>query len=277
LDNDGLADEIIDNPGDVDCRPIREGDDKPPDVACLPPEVDFVVQVVPDLVDDPQRLIAPQARHHAHRASRQQFERLHVALDLALDPGTADLDDDLASVMKPGGVDLSDRGRRERRVVEVREEFGDRFAQIALDFPDSLFGRKGRNVVLKRLKLLDVIVGQEIPAQAQGLADLDEGRAKPRSRCEGRSRERERWRRSTIAAAAKRIVSERIKNRRNTGSAVLSPPECAESALKHLARYGATASRCNRRRRSALVTTETELSDIARAAMTGLRRMPNTG
>ena len=182
LDDDGLAGEIVDDLRDVDRGPIGKSGGKAPYVARLLAEIDLLPQVAPDLVDDAQRPVMPQSRHQRHGDPGQHHQRRHIAVDLPLDAGAAHLDDDLRPVMQAGRVNLRHGGRRKGFAVEMGKQLFDRASQTEFDLPDRLPCREGRDVILKRLQGRDVIVGQDIPTQAQRLAEFDECRAEPRKR-----------------------------------------------------------------------------------------------
>ena len=72
------------------------------------------------------------AGHLAERA-RDRAQRGDVGRDHVLDAGDLDLDDDARAVEQRRGVDLRERRRGERHVVERREHLGDRHAELGLD------------------------------------------------------------------------------------------------------------------------------------------------
>ncbi len=100
-----------------------------------------------------------------------------VALDAARDAGTHHLDDDLAAVVQGGGMDLGDRGRGERLLVEREKDVLQRLAVGLLDDRARDDAGEGRHVVLQMGELFGEIIGQQIAARGQDLAELDEDRS----------------------------------------------------------------------------------------------------
>jgi len=104
----------------------------------------------------------------------QRAQQFQVERDLLRDSGAPHLDDGLPARSQESAVDLSDRGRCNRLLVEPGKE-------VEADvFVDHLLGRrerKGRHVVDEMRELVDVDIGQEIRARREELPELDEGRA----------------------------------------------------------------------------------------------------
>src|SRR5207253_1896705 len=72
---------------------------------------------------------------------------------------------------------LSDRGRRDRLLVELREELRDREAEILFDHLLDVRDRKRADVVLQPSQLGDDVGRQDVGPRREQLAELDEGRA----------------------------------------------------------------------------------------------------
>ena len=159
LHNDSLADETFNDVRDVNRGRICKGGYETLDIAGFLTEIDLLAQVAPDLVDDPQGLIMTQARHDGNGEPRHRPKRPHVAIDLRLDAGTADLDNDVAPVMQFRSMDLRDRSRGKRLVVEMCKELLDRMPQPTLDLVNGIFCRKRSDVILERLQGGDVFIG----------------------------------------------------------------------------------------------------------------------
>jgi hypothetical protein len=103
--------------------------------------------------------------------------RLHDLLDV----GVLDLDRDLGAVVKPREMDLADRGRGDRALLELREHLARRadvLAQPSLD----ILERPRRHRVLKPLELAPKLLGQEVRHDRDQLTDLDEQTLQPDDR-----------------------------------------------------------------------------------------------
>ena len=73
-------------------------------------------------------------------------------------------------------MDLSDRGRRERRLLELNEEPLDRLVELLLDRSLDVRERKWTDVVLQAAQLGDDVRRDNIRARGEELPELDEGR-----------------------------------------------------------------------------------------------------
>lgn len=72
---------------------------------------------------------------------------------------------------------LGNGGRSQRRLIEGGEQLAGWGTQRAGDLGDGDMARKGCNVILQALQGRDVLIRQQVPAQAYALAELDKGRA----------------------------------------------------------------------------------------------------
>ena len=103
------------------------------------------------------------------------------ALTAAADPRVLHLDGHLAAVLgERGAVDLADRRRRDRLLVEALEELVDRIFEVLLDHPAHLLEGHGRGRVAElgelALELLAVLLGHEPDVQERHhLAELHRG------------------------------------------------------------------------------------------------------
>ncbi len=90
---------------------------------------------------------------------RRTHER-EVEIDLLHDARPPHLDDDLAAVRHERGVDLRDRGGRQRLRVELHDRVADVLAHDPLDLRE----REGRHLVHEFRGLVDVDVGEQVRA-----------------------------------------------------------------------------------------------------------------
>ena len=72
---------------------------------------------------------------------------------------------------------LGDGGCGQRRLIEGGEQLAGWGAQRAGDLGDGDMARKGCDVILQALQGRNVLIRQQVPAQAYALAELDKGGA----------------------------------------------------------------------------------------------------
>ncbi len=106
----------------------------------------------------------------------QPAEQVEVAGKGAGDPWAQHLDRDLAPVAGHGKMDLRDRGRGDRGVVERREETVERPGEFGLDQTARLIPGERRQAILQAREILGDLVAQQIGAGRQDLSELDEAR-----------------------------------------------------------------------------------------------------
>ena len=146
------------------------------------PRLEPVVELLPDrareLVDKLLRVDEVEGTHSFLGYAGRLIEQRDVGLDLSRRARTLHLDGDLPPVRQRGAMHLSDRGGGDRRLVELREELGDREAEILLDHLLDICDRKRPDVVLQAAQLRDDVGRKDVGPRRQQLAELDEGRAK---------------------------------------------------------------------------------------------------
>ena len=108
---------------------VRENSRETANVACLVAEIHFLAQVLQRLRDQAQRIIAAKTGRDNQNCTGQECHDPHVLLDLTLDPGPAYFDNDFASIMQTGDVDLRDGRRRQRLRIERGKQLGDDAAE----------------------------------------------------------------------------------------------------------------------------------------------------
>ena len=110
-------------------------------------------------------------------SAHDHVQVLQVRPHRAGDARVLDLDGDLAAVAQRRAVDLPDRGRRDRLLLEGREHLGDRLFQVVLDHAAHLLeGHRRRGVAQLgelALELLAVLLGDEADVEERHhLAEL---------------------------------------------------------------------------------------------------------
>ena len=98
----------------------------------LEPEVELLGEVVGEVGDD-VLCRQPPAQLGQLDELRAALEDLQIGGDAAADAGPLDLDDDLLAAVQRRVVHLGDGGRRERLVVERREQVGRVVAELLLE------------------------------------------------------------------------------------------------------------------------------------------------
>jgi hypothetical protein len=159
-------------------------------------EVQLAVQMLLELVGERVQLEEPRGPGMLLGDRRRLAEQLEVESHLLDDPRPAHLDDDGAAALQERGVDLGDRGARQRLLVDRGEVLepdvlGDRLAQRRK--------RQRLDVVDERAELLDVDVRQQVGPRGEQLTQLDERGAELLERLAEANR----------ALARRRLVAER--------------------------------------------------------------------
>ena len=93
------------------------------------------------------------------------------------DAGVLDFDDDLLAREEPGQVDLGDGGRGQRRILELREQAAQRFAELGFDRGPDRVGRIGRGAGLQVGQFPGDLGADQVGPRAEHLAELNEGSA----------------------------------------------------------------------------------------------------
>ena len=143
------------------------------------------LELVVELLLDPRAdLLADRLRVHPGRdplrEPQDQAQVLHVGAHRRRDARVLDLDRDLAPVQQPRAVDLADRGRGDRLLVELFEHVRQALAELLLDhLAHVLEGDRRRRVAQRRelvLELLAVLLGNQPDVEErQHLPDLHRG------------------------------------------------------------------------------------------------------
>ena len=110
------------------------------------------LQLVVQLLGDPLAQLGGQRLHiEAGREPLDQREQQHrvaqIGLDRLRDPRVLDLDDHLVAVERRRAVHLADRRGRERVLVELGEDAGERPAELVAQQPLELCERDRRDVI----------------------------------------------------------------------------------------------------------------------------------
>lgn len=100
-------------------------------------------------------------------------EDSEIELDLLEHSGSPYLDDDLTPVLEQTGMDLCDRGARERLGLDAGEHLS---AELLVDPRRDLLERHRRRVVDELDQLLDVDVRKQVGPRRQQLSELHVGR-----------------------------------------------------------------------------------------------------
>src|SRR5581483_2861019 len=87
-----------------------------------------------------------------------------------------DLDDDVLAGPQGGRVDLRDRRRRDRGLVEAREDFVEGSPEVLLDDAPHDVERLGAHLVATEPELGDELFGKDALARREDLPELDVGR-----------------------------------------------------------------------------------------------------
>ena len=137
----------------------------------LDPPLVLRLELVVELLDDPlAQLRGERLRVEAGREPLDQRQQQHrvaqVGLDRLGDPRVLDLDDDIVAVERRRSVDLADRRRRERTLVELGEDAAERSAELVSHQPLELRERDRRDVVAElgelRLQRVALVLGEAV-------------------------------------------------------------------------------------------------------------------
>ena len=204
-------------PGDQ--RRVRAGHDDPAlvgpgehvrdveHVLGLEPEVELLDDRLREQLDQRRRVGERGDGDAADRRGASHDERGDVVAEELRDLRALHLDDDLFAGDEAGRVHLRDRGRRDRHLVERREELLERAAEVDLDDGAHVGERLGRHLVAEQLELGDQLVGEQALAAGDDLAELHVARAEALERPAGAGRSR----RGTAGAGTRRRASRRAR------------------------------------------------------------------
>ena len=170
-DQHAVGRQLLDDRRERDVRAAHEVRGDPRRVARLGLVVELLHH---DRADLAIQLVEPLVRHEPLDDVEDPAQRVEVAADDLLDVGVLHLDRDLGAVDQAREVDLPDRGRGERALVELREHLLGA-ATVLLDQPllDVLV-RARRHRVLQPLELAAELLGKEVRHDRDQLPDLDE-------------------------------------------------------------------------------------------------------
>ncbi len=144
----------------------------------LADEVELLLDRRAEFLDRARR--GDQAERGRQPLEHPRPEREHRAVEdhLAADVRPPDLDRDVvARRAENRAMDLSDRARGHRRLVEVFVDLFERPAELLLDRASHEVERERRHLVLHRRELVEQRLREEVGAGREDLPDLDERRA----------------------------------------------------------------------------------------------------
>ena len=148
-----------------------------PQVVGLGPEVEFCDEARTERVEEvDEGESAADLRGRVDHAG-QVGEDLEVSTHRVGDARTLHLHHDLAPVGERRSVDLGDRCRSDRFVVEPCEHVADLDAELSFDDRADLGGRDRVDVVLESLQRVEVCLREQVGPGGEHLPELDEGRA----------------------------------------------------------------------------------------------------
>ena len=129
-----------------------------------------------ELVDEAADVDEVERAHTLLRDPCGLVEEREIRLDLARRTRALHLHRDAVAVRQHGAVHLSDRRRRDRRLLELEEEPLDLEPELGLDHGAGLCERERTNVVLELPQLCDDVGRNDVGARRQQLPELDERR-----------------------------------------------------------------------------------------------------
>ena len=166
-DDVGLLAQLDQGAGDVEHVPGLE------------PEVELLGDGLGEQLDQRRRVGQGGHRDPAHQPGSDPGHDGQVLPDEAGDLGPLDLDHDLLAGPQHRGVDLGDRRRRHRPVLEAGEDGLQGPAEVLLHHPAHRLPRLGRHLVAALLELRHERLGEDPVPRGDDLAQLDVGRAEP--------------------------------------------------------------------------------------------------
>ena len=161
-----------------DADPVVAGDDlgHADDVARLLAEVELVAQRARDLLDERREVDDPVQPPRARRRPDDHLEQREVVLDHLLGLRALDLDHDRVAVGHSRPVHLGDRPGGERLGIDRGEDVLPGHGELALHHRHHLGLGHRRHVRLQGGELGDVLLGDQVGAGREDLAELAEGR-----------------------------------------------------------------------------------------------------
>ncbi len=143
--------------------------------ATLYVEVELALQAPLELASEGRRRIRNQEREPAFGKLGQVFEDVEIGGDHLVDSGPSDLQRDHATVKQDGPVNLRDRRRGRRHLIDRQKELRQRPAQLLGDDLRRLLERKWPDIVAQRGELAGIRLVEQIMPRAQKLTQLHEG------------------------------------------------------------------------------------------------------
>ncbi len=116
-------------------------------------------------------------RERALEESGERVEERDILGDHLADVGPQDLHGHVAAVVERGEMHLRDRGARDGRLVDGAKDFRVRPAVGAVERRRGAIPGEGRNVVLQLRELVGDVLGNEVAAHREELAELHEHRS----------------------------------------------------------------------------------------------------
>ena len=163
------------DPGNDDLRVAGEIGAQAVGVAGLVGEVEFLQDCGSELLDERGGRKAPDFRTGPLEYRRELGDEAQIRLHAGTDVGPPDLEDDGATIVQVGAVDLRHRNGGKRLGIERGERLADRFSQSLLDVGPHHFEREGRRLAVKPLQFGDPVGRKKIAARGENLPELDEG------------------------------------------------------------------------------------------------------
>ncbi|SAJ33735.1 Uncharacterised protein [Enterobacter cloacae] len=146
-------------------------------VGCLAEQVEFVDDGFLVVADHFHGVQAPRLAGDPLGEAGEDEQPGDVGADHRFQVRPDHLHHHFLAALQPRGVDLGHRGRGQRFAFEAGEDLFDLRAQLFLDALDRQLRREGRHLVLQPGQFVGDVVGQQVAAGGENLAELDEDRS----------------------------------------------------------------------------------------------------
>lgn len=168
------------NLGEMHMRVLRKVGGKLFEVTLFRREIEFVQEGAAKLAKCCRRLIGMQVRDVILCQLGEHSHDVEIAKNLLFDAGMLHLDDDLLAAEEPSAMNLANRRRGKRLVVELGKQLIDGASQLRANRLLHGVGGIGRRVRSELAQLGSKIGSDQVGSRTEHLAKLDEGRAKLR-------------------------------------------------------------------------------------------------
>ncbi len=129
-------------------------------------EIELARDILGKFFDETHEVVSPPRGNMLLEGARYVEENRDIFLDYLRDFGPLHLDDEARSVVRARTVDLLNRGRGERQLIEARKKLIYRAAQLLLHDALRMLAGEGRHRLLQLLQLAHDLIREKVALHA---------------------------------------------------------------------------------------------------------------